>query len=273
VIDLGDVRELAQRCFAADGGLPLAVEEWFLRRRWAGPDVVTDEVRDERGRLIAAAVRNGGMYTGLVDPAARGKGLGARLLDGGLASAAVTVETEGLTAQAEQLFASRGLRQVFAEDVLRIDIGPALAAPSWPAGTELTTWSGACARRFHAVYDASFRERPGFPGYSAEEWISDVEEDDDFRPGYSILATVPGLGDAGFVTGEPGWIIQVGTIPAARGRGLAGALILESLRRMRADGETEAWLNVNVDNPSARRVYERLGFTSMGTRARYTLKA
>jgi ribosomal protein S18 acetylase RimI-like enzyme len=284
VIDLGDVSGLAQRCLAADGGLPLAVEEWFLRRRWAGPDVITDEVRDENGQLIAAgAVKGGEIYTGLVDPAARGRGLGSRLLDWGLALAApaaapppdvsaVTVESEGLSAPAEQLFASRGLTRVFAEHVMRIEIGPDLAAPSWPAGTELATWSAATTRRFHAVYDASFRERPHFPGLSAEEWISDVEGDDDFHPAYSILATVSGLGDAGFVTGEAGWIIQVGTIPAARGRGLAAALILESLRRMRGDGETEGWLSVNADNASARRVYERLGFACRGTRARYALK-
>jgi ribosomal protein S18 acetylase RimI-like enzyme len=122
--------------------------------------------------------------------------------------------------------------------------------------------------RFHAVYAAAFRERPGFPGWSADEWAGFIAGDDDFRPRWSVLATVPGIGDAGFVTGTVDWIGQVGVVPAARGRGLAAALIRESLTRMRADGATHAWLDVNVDNP-ARRLYARLGFVDRGRRARY----
>jgi mycothiol synthase len=70
------------------------------------------------------------------------------------------------------------------------------------------------------------------------------------------------------VTAGLGWIDQVGVVPAARGRGLGAALVLAALSRMRAAGETEAWLNVNVDNP-ARRLYERLGFHRRGRRARF----
>jgi mycothiol synthase len=279
-----DLTTLARRCLELDGGLPLAADAAFLRRRWAAAGTVTVQARDREGRLVAAgAVRPGGAgdggagdgatFTGMVDPAARGRGLGSHLLSWGLAEAGrhagpVTVETESLAAGAETLFAARGLRQVFAEDVMRIDLTAAASDRGWPEGTVLTGWAEATAGRFHAVYDAAFRERPGFPGSTAEEWIADVVEDDEFRPAWSVLATVPGLGDAGFVTAAVDWIVQVGVVPAARGRGIGGALVVEGLRRMRGDGATHAWLDVNVDNPAVH-LYRKLGFEHRGRRARY----
>ncbi|HEV8568737.1 MAG TPA: GNAT family N-acetyltransferase [Actinoplanes sp.] len=281
--DFDDVVALAARCLAVDGGLPLAADPSFLRRRWVTPTTVA--VRDDGGRLIAAgAVRDGSVFVGLVDPAARGRGIGAALLDWGLdRGPSMTVETEGLTPAAEKLFASRGLRQVFAEDVMRIDLeAPASVAapptagggraardfePRWPAGVTLETWNDATAPRFYAVYEASFRERPGFPGWSAAEWIDAVVEEG-FRPDWSVLASVPDIGDVGFVTAAIGWIDQVGVVPAARGRGIGAALVGEALTRMRADGQTHAWLNVGVDNPAGE-LYRRLGFAVKGRRARY----
>ena len=267
--DFDDLAALVARCLAADGGLPLVTDPGFLRGRWTAPSTVA--VRDAGGRLIAAgAVRDGAVFTGMVDPVARGAGLGARLLDWGLdRPGPVTVETEGLTPAAEALFASRGLRQIFAEDVMRIDLTGTGFETVWPAGTVLATWSDATAERFAAVHDAAFRDRPGFPGGPASEWIADVREDDDFRPEWSVLASVPDLGDAGFVTAAVGWIVQVGVVPPARGRGLGAALVTESLARRQAAGEAEAWLDVNVDNPGAAALYRRLGFTPAGRRARY----
>lgn len=286
--DFDDLVALASRCLAADGGLPQADTPAFLRARWAVPGVVTAAVRGDvpatvgggggGGRLVAAgAVRpspsgDGSIFTGLVDPPARGRGIGGRLLDWGLAESArpVTVETESLTPAAQELFAAGGLRQVFAEDVMRIALSTARPAGPWPAGTVLADWSDATAGRFFAVYEAAFRERPGFPGWTAQEWIDTVADDDEFRPQWSVLASRPGRDDSGFITATVGWIDQVGVAPAARGSGLGAALIGESLARMRADGATEAWLNVNVNNPASR-LYRRLGFEDRGRRARFQL--
>lgn len=276
--DLGALRDLALRRLAVDGGLPLSAEPGFLRSRWFGEGVRTRALRDPGGRLVAAsALRPAGddavRLTVLVDPETRDHDAAAELLDAGLRSASsrgsrVVVETESLSVEQAALFASRGLRQVFAEDVLRIDLASSPEAPAWPDGTRLHTWSRATAPRFFAVYEASFRERPGFPGDPAETWIGDLEDDEEFRPDWSVLAELPGVGDAGFVTAAVGWVDQVGVIPGARGRGLGAALTAEALSRLRAAGEPEAWLNVNVDNP-AKSVYLRLGFTEAGRRARF----
>jgi ribosomal protein S18 acetylase RimI-like enzyme len=282
----GDVPEelvrLARRCLVADAGLPLAGEPGFLRRRWGAVGGVRFGLLGVTGVLVAAGVvcpgADGPIVTGLVDPAVRGHGVGGRLLDHGLAVAekfalgsdgVVTVETESLTSGVAALFASRRLQRVFAEDVLWIDLSWFDERPRWPAGAKVTTWCSEVAERFFAVHAASFRERPGYPGPSAAEWIADNEADDEFRPGWSLLATLPGFGDAGFLTAAVGWIVQVGVIPAARCHGLGRALVTEALRRMAADAEPEAWLNVNVNNPGAARLYRDIGFTDHGRRARF----
>ena len=119
------------------------------------------------------------------------------------------------------------------------------------------------------MYTAAFAGRPGFPGWPASEWIERISGDPDFRPDWTLLASVAGA-DAGFIAGDTGgWIAQVGVVPAARRQGIATRLIVEVLRRMRDAGETRAVLDVNVNNPGAIGLYERLGFARAGRRARY----
>ncbi|MDO5621587.1 MAG: GNAT family N-acetyltransferase [Paracoccus sp. (in: a-proteobacteria)] len=55
-------------------------------------------------------------------------------------------------------------------------------------------------------------------------------------------------------------ILSVYTRPDARGQGLAGALIRHILQDAAQAGMTRATLRVMRDNPTARRLYERLGF-------------
>jgi mycothiol synthase len=277
--DFDGLVALAAACVRADGGLPFASEPSFVRRRWAMDGTASRAVHDAAGRLVAAAaVRpgpdgRGATVVSLVHPDHRDRGYDASLLDWGLAEAGrrdgvVTVETESLTPIQEALFASRRLRQVFAEDVMRADLTAPVPPPVWPVGTTVREWNTHTEPRFFALYEASFRERPGFPGWRAAQWIAEVADDEEFRPAWSVIATVPGRGDIGFVTAAVGWIVQVGVAPAARGEGLGAALIREALTRMQDDGATEVWLDVNVNNPAAK-LYERLGFRHEGRRARY----
>ncbi|HET8682087.1 MAG TPA: GNAT family N-acetyltransferase, partial [Micromonosporaceae bacterium] len=209
-----------------------------------------------------------------VDPAYEGRGVGAHLLDWCLRTAAgrgaeVTVETESVNDAAERLFTSRGLTQVFSEVVMRFDLAGTEPPPArLPAGVELVEWSARHAPRFFAVYDAAFRERPGFPGWSERQWVDWVTEEGDLRPRWSLLADAGVSGDVGFVVCADCWVVQVGVRPDWRGRAVGAALVAEALRRMRAAGATEALLDVNVDNP-ARHLYPRLGFAVLGRRARF----
>ncbi|NUW43093.1 GNAT family N-acetyltransferase [Nonomuraea rhodomycinica] len=301
--DLPAIADLARRCAARDGGLPAATSPPFLARRYATGTAV-GAFAD--GRLVACgavrAVGDASAATGLVDPAHRGRGLGSGLLDrligkpeqpaegpgqpaegpgrpaegsGRLIGEparpigrAVRLETESLTPEAHALFLSRGFRRTFAEDVCRRDLTRPLPAVPLPPELETAPWSEHTEAAFHAAYSASFADRPRFPGWTREQWV-DWLVDDEFLPCCSLVASEKGGAVAGFVACAEGFLIQVGAVPGWRRRGLAKALAVAALGRMRARGATEVYLDVNVDNPASAGLFRGLGFEVIARRARY----
>ncbi|MFI6925419.1 GNAT family N-acetyltransferase [Nonomuraea spiralis] len=271
--DLPAIAALARRCAAYDGGLPATTSESFLGRRYtAGPAVGAFS----EGRLVACgAVRPVGAAsaaTGLVDPDHRGRGLGSGLLDRLTAdttgtAGSVRVEVESVTPQAHELFLARGYRQTFAEDVFRRDLTAPLPAVPLPPEVTVEEWSPDTEEDFYQAYSASFADRPGFPGWSREEWI-DWLVDDEFQPGCSLVAR-DGETAVGFVTCVEEFLVQVGAVPAWRRRGLARALAVAALGRMRAAGATQVFLDVNVNNPASAALFRGLGFELIARRARY----
>ncbi|MEW9547328.1 GNAT family N-acetyltransferase [Nonomuraea sp. NPDC050783] len=266
--DLPAVADLAQRVAAHDGGLPATASPSFLERRYtAGPAVGAFS----GGRLVACGaarpVGDARAVTGLVDPAHRGRGLGSGLLDR-LVEGPVRLETESLTPEAHALFEARGFRRTFAEDVMRRDLTRPLPDASLPSGLKVEEWSPATEESFYAAYSASFADRPGFPGWSREEWV-DWLVDDDFLPGCSLVAREPDGAAAGFVACAEGFLIQAGAVPGWRRRGLARALAVTALGRMRDAGATEVFLDVNVNNPASAALFHGLGFQTIARRARY----
>jgi mycothiol synthase len=277
--DLPGLVELYRQALAADGGQPHVGEAWLLRR-WYVDDIEHSLAAFDGGRLVGACAsryvgagpERRAVIVGQVSPELRRHRIGSRLLDFAISragDAAVRVDTESLTPGADALYRSRGLACVFAEDVMALGLVDELPAAAESADVVLTEWGRRAASRFFAVYQASFRSRPGFPGWSAEEWISRISGDEDFRADWTLLATVNGV-DVGFIAAASGgWIAQVGVVPAARCRSIGTGLIVEVLRRMAAHGETRAMLNVNVNNPGAIEVYRKMGFSCVGRRARY----
>jgi len=73
----------------------------------------------------------------------------------------------------------------------------------------------------------------------------------------------------GFIVCTDGWIVQLGVPPEWRKRGIRSALMIDVLSRFRAAGDDHVLLDVNINNPGAARLYERLGFRQVGRRARY----
>ena len=274
--DLPGLRCLAQACLREDGGLPLLAEDQTLRSRLlAGAGI---GARDELGEVVAAAGltpdRDGGMTAlGLVHPSFRRLGIGRQLvawareqLDG----AAVRIAVESLTDSADDLLRENGMVQTFAETVMRHDLSD-IPRVRIPAGVRTVAFGDDSAHAFHTAYVRSFADRPGFPDPepSEAEWLGFLREDRDFRPDLSRVALTDEGEPVGFVTISDNWIDQVGVVPQWRGRGLGAHLTARSLTAIAASGADEAWLCVNVDNPTARALYERLGFTAYGTRARY----
>lgn len=71
----------------------------------------------------------------------------------------------------------------------------------------------------------------------------------------------PGSDDAG-----AGEIYVIGVDPDAAGHGLGRGLVVAGLAHLAAVGATHALLYVEADNDTARRLYDRLGFTTTRTR-------
>jgi mycothiol synthase len=271
--DLDELRGLAQACLDADGGLPLLTDDGLLRARLLSGE--TREVRDDDGALVAAAsvvVRADGAATsGLVHPDHRGVGHGRGLLSWAVeraAGAPLTVTCENVSPAAERLYARFGLERFFAETVMRhplVDV-PEVARPD---GVTVVPVEAASLGDLFAAYVGSFRDRPGFPHPSREEWLEELDEDDEWRRDLSAVALSDTGEPVGFVNVLGAWVDQVGVVPGWRGRALGAHLVVRVLGALAGEGAESVWLTVNVDNPAGL-LYEALGFERHGTRAGYS---
>jgi len=115
------------------------------------------------------------------------------------------------------------------------------------------------------------------PDVAGPPWSADALATTLAHPGaFALLAVdeeaVPGeplgLLLAWAVAGE-GEILTVGTVPAARRRGVARALMEAALLEMRRRDAEALFLEVAETNGPARRFYSVLGFTEVGRRPGY----
>jgi ribosomal protein S18 acetylase RimI-like enzyme len=161
------------------------------------------------------------------------------------------------------LYQQHGYQFAMAEDEMRRDLSLPIPAYPLPAGMNWVTWTPERAGLFFQVYDAAFRTRPGFPGWNEETWRHNFTGYDEFRPDLSMLL-MSGDEPTGYavcsVEGQEGWIVQMGTHPSYRRRGLGGMTLAEVMRRFQVEGLQTAVLQVNVNNPEATSLYRRLGF-------------
>lgn len=78
---------------------------------------------------------------------------------------------------------------------------------------------------------------------------------------YSGLLANPGSPDSDIQT--------IAVAPVARRQGIARDLMVRMLAEAKARGARETFLEVRVDNPGARELYESLGFEGIAVRPRY----
>jgi mycothiol synthase len=291
--DLAALVDLSSACFLADGGIHFLFEPDSICGRFFpdAPGAVIGAFAPD-GHLAACAAAHLGegpgsqraVLVGHVRPDQRGKGIGTYLMRWGQVQArsllagpandqpVMQITTESLTESAHRLCQAHGFEIVAESLVMGRDNDLPLPDCPLPPGVTLTNWQPNLADQFFQAYDAAFRERPGFPGWTtAAEWV-DSWENDHFRPEWSLLAradNVP-LGLLMATSNPPhGFVMQVGVVPTQRRRGLCSALIVETMRRMQAAGAVSTQLTVHVDNPGAIKTYAKLGFATIGRRARY----
>ena len=186
------------------------------------------------------------------------------------------IRCENVTDEIIASYAKQGYALAFAEEVMCYDLSRTLPNIVVPFEVSYLSWTPERMHDFFTVYDASFRERPGFPGWTEAEWISWTSGDPAFRSDLSFLAMVNNQA-VGFVTNaeeeeapvKHGYLIQVGVHPGWRGQGLGAVLIAYSLRTWWETGKKAVFLHVNVNNPEAIRLYQQLGFVVVRRRGRF----
>lgn len=122
------------------------------------------------------------------------------------------------------------------------------------------------------VSNESFADHWGSTPLDLPRWRAEFSKSSAFRPGHSWVAVVDGRivsfvlsleydGDTGLRGFRTGYLGRIGTLRRARGRGIAAALISQTLDGMAVQGYRRAELDVDADSPtSAGRLYERLRF-------------
>lgn len=221
------------------------------------------------------------LVRGKVHPEFRRRGLGTHILVWAEQQAkrqgtprTLMIRNEAFNADCETLYLRSGYRRMQLSYWMRRNLDTDI--PHVTSSFQHAAWNGQNGRLFFETYQHAFRDRPGFPNLREDQWLAGYEQDDSFRHDMSFLA-FDGDQCVGFITAgvadfhqvPMGWIIQVGSHPNWRGRGVAAGLITRVMRIHRTEGLPYVELHVNDNNPAAKRVYEQLGFSVQGKRARY----
>lgn len=224
---------------------------------------------------------------GAVDPASRGRRLGRELLAWSeqagrelLAgeTGVLRVDSFHPPEDATALYAALDFHEAMVELLMRRDL--ALPFEETPAPALIfESWEAADHDALFAVYENAFRDRPGFPNWTKENWLEAFTgEDDFFRADLSFLVRLDGepVGFAicGVEAGtDAGHIAQLGVHPPHRRKGIGTAILREACARFRASGLAAAQLDVNTNNPGAIAAYEKASFVNIRRYVSYQKQA
>ena len=297
--DLPDIAALYAACEAQDRNperksLSGLQEFWDSSR--SRPDEDTLVGRDESGQVVATAwagcnrvvtERRGVHLGGAVHPARRREGIGTAVLRWQVAHGLAwdrTSRHDGFGPLVMRLMApldQTDVRELAERHGLAVEryffemsrplTGP-VATPE-VAGIRVVDWDPGRSREVHRVVDAAFRDHWGHADRTDQMW-DDAVTAQAFRPAWSVLAIDEGTGavvgaalscafeqDWAATGRREGYTDELAVAATHRGRGIATALLRESMRRFAAAGMDAAALGVDAANPSgALQLYEGLGY-------------
>jgi ribosomal protein S18 acetylase RimI-like enzyme len=173
------------------------------------------------------------------------------------------------------LFEQHGFRPVRFAYRMRRELSRPIPDAPMPEGLTLCPYSREFDRSMLEALNESFRDHWGFEWVSEEDWQMFFVGRSTFRPDMTFLAVegdqVMGLcftnvnSEANERHGiKEGWIDDLGVRRPWRKRGVASALMCQSMRAMKADGLDYATLGVDTQNSTgALGLYERLGFVAV----------
>ncbi|MGN6415539.1 GNAT family N-acetyltransferase [Flexivirga sp.] len=308
--DLPAIAEFYTECETYDANperTSLADLEEFWDSPRSVPEADTLVGHDADGRIVATAwsgcnraitERRIGRLVGAVRPDRRGEGIGTAVLQWELAHGLAWDDASrrpGYGPLALRLFApteQADVRDLAARHQLLTDryffeMSRRLDGPvDMPVldGVRLVDWDLARNDEVHQVMDEAFREHWGHTTVTAQMWQEGIDSHG-FRPAWTVLAIDE---DTGRVIGaamnyaweqdwEPqgyseGYTDQLGVLRSHRGRGVAAALLAESMRRFGESGMDAAGLGVDAANATgALRLYEKLGYQRIASTCAHVL--
>lgn len=270
----------------ADGealtGRPMRIGPNDVRDWWARVDLAHDSwLLEEQGAPLAAGwlfpYGEKAAFAGVVAQGAKGRGLGAAIVD----RAEEAAQRRGLSrmhtwippedAAAIALFRARGYEQVrlFYEMAVELEAEP--PEPKVPAGLLLDAFREEDARAFHATFEEAFADHWEWHGSPFDEWWELRRGDDQtlwfvVRDGDEVAAAV--RNDAERNGG--GYVGIIGVRRAWRGLGLGKALLHRTFGEFWKRGERRVSLDVDADSPTgATKLYEAVGMHVEGAMAVY----
>jgi ribosomal protein S18 acetylase RimI-like enzyme len=134
--------------------------------------------------------------------------------------------------------------------------------PTWPEGIRLVPFEDQHALAAHALLAEAYSIGGGTVPSRFVQWWDGVSTDEEFDPGLCFVALADDGSMAGFaLCWTSSFVKDIAVAPAHRRKGVAEALLLAAFRVLRARGNEQVGLKVEIDNPSgAQKLYERLGF-------------
>ena len=259
------VARLAERARATDGAPPFSDQSLVDYRMGSRELVAMDE--------DAAAIVGPTDAEFVVDPDARGRGIGTRLLEKLLAGGATLFWAHGDAPAARELAASHGL--VAARELLHFVGEVSMTAPSTPTRPEeIETfvperdedeWVALNAKTFAhhpeqgSVTRADLEQLETEPWFRADNFL--VLRRDGRMIGYCWLK----------VEADRGEFYVVGVSPDHQGEKLGSLLFDAGLARLRELGIHSSHLYVEADNAPALRLYRSRGFSQDSIDIQYAL--
>lgn len=243
-----------------------------LREWTSAADLANDSwlYEDDEGVVAVGWVHvwgETGVGVGVVHPRAKGRGLGAQLID---RSDAALRERDGVRRvhqftiggddAAVALLTSRGYRDARHFYEMAIE----LAARPGVSDVPIEPFDERDARAFHAALDEAFHDHWEHHSRTYEDWWQQHSSNPNFDPtlwflirdGGEIAATVRNEANRN----GGGYVAALGVRRPFRGKGYAKALLLHTFREFYDRGLPRVTLGVDAESPTgATHLYERVG--------------
>lgn len=260
--DIAAVDAMLDRVSQADGVSSLS-EHTYLHIKAGGGAGEDHALARSDGAIVGYAFLDDGIGELVVDPAARGRGIGKDLLAGLLAkNPHIRIWAHGQLPAAMRLADGAGLIPV--RRLCRYTRSlTGLPERSVPAGFTVRSFTADDAEAWLALNAQAFVDLPDQGGWTHADLEQRLQQPWFDPQGFLLAFDATGL--AGFHWtkvhhGRIGEVYVLGVAARARGTGLGTALTCAGLRYLQGQGLTDVMLYVDTSNTAAVAMYTGLGF-------------